>query len=66
MKYQYHKNIAHLSEHDRRNLQEELHYLQMRLRQIGYNGDCAYEKKLAGYYNNAILRCREKLSPFCL
>ncbi len=66
MKYQYRKKIAHLSEHERRNLQEELHYLQMRLRQIGYNGDCAYEKKLAGYYNNAVLRCKEKLSPFCL
>lgn len=59
----YQKKNTCLTEQDKQSLQEELIYLQMRLRQIGYNGDCAYEKKLAVFYDNAVLRCKEKLRP---
>ncbi len=62
MEHQLTKHSLHLSEQDQQTLHEELRYLYMRLRQIGYNGDCAYEKKLACFYDLAITRCKQRLS----
>lgn len=48
---------------DKERIIDEINYLKMRLEQIGYNGDCAYEKKLSSFYLNAISHCKEKLRP---
>lgn len=50
-------------QNDKEGLLDEINYLTMRLEQIGYNGDCAYEKKLSTYYLSAVAHCREKLRP---
>ena len=48
-------------QNDKVKILDELNFLKMRLKQIGYNGDCAYEKKLSNYYLETISRCEQKL-----
>ena len=43
-------------------LVQEINYLKKRLYQMGFNGDCAYEKKLAEYFQHVIAQRQEKLS----
>jgi hypothetical protein len=40
---------------------DEIKYLNIRLHQIAYNGDCAYEKKLSDYYIKMKQLCHDKL-----
>lgn len=47
---------------EKQRILDEIQYLKMRLNQIGYNGDCAYEKKLAHFYVKTISSCRDKLA----
>ena len=61
-----HLTVANVNEgqNDKAIIIAEIEYLQMRLKQIGYNGDCAYEKKLSNYYLETISRCKKKLLQF--
>ena len=43
------------------NLITEIIYLRKRLKQMGYTGDCAYEKKLSGYFTQMIEQYEEEL-----
>lgn len=61
-----HLNAASINEqqNDKAKIIAEIKYLNMRLKQIGYNGDCAYEKKLSNYYLETISRCQQELRHF--
>ncbi|MDX2507130.1 MAG: hypothetical protein QNL62_22000 [Gammaproteobacteria bacterium] len=58
-----HLNATSINEqqNDKAKIIAEIKYLNMRLKQIGYNGDCAYEKKLSNYYLETISRCQQEL-----
>ncbi len=49
---------------EKEKLLAEIRYLKGRLETIGYTGDCAYEKKLSGFYLNTISCCQQKLLQF--
>jgi hypothetical protein len=48
-----------LNEHQ---LLDEISWFESRLREIGGNGDCAYEKALARSYEQAVSSHRERLA----
>ncbi len=42
-------------------LKQELQFIEKRLRQIGYSGDCAYEKRMSKLYEEKAEILRHKL-----
>lgn len=46
---------------ERRQLREEIAYLEARLVEIGCEGDCAYERSLGRYYDNLLVQRRQEL-----
>lgn len=44
------------------NLLSEINYLQRRLEQMGYNGDCAYERAIEGQFQQRLDERRQALA----
>ena len=42
-------------------LKSELQFIETRLRQMGYSGDCAYEKRMSKLYEEKALMLRSKM-----
>jgi hypothetical protein len=48
--------------HSRRaRLEEEIQYMEVRLNEIGFEGDCAYERAMSKFYRAQIATRREQL-----
>lgn len=45
----------------RARLQEEIQYMEVRLNEIGFEGDCAYERAMSKFYREQIASRREQL-----
>lgn len=43
-------------------LREEIHYMESRLTEIGFEGDCAYERAMSKFYLEQIETRRRKLA----
>lgn len=41
-------------------LREEIAYMESRLEEIGYDGDCAYEKAIARFYYQQLAEYRDQ------
>lgn len=46
----------------RARLQEEICYMEARLAEIGFEGDCAYERAMSRFYREQIMSRREELA----
>jgi len=46
----------------RARLEEEITYMENRLEEIGFEGDCAYEKAISKFFRAQIAAHRERLS----
>ncbi len=51
----------HLKQQEQ-HLLSEIHYLQQRLKQMGYNGDCAYERAIENNFQQRLVERRRALS----
>ena len=49
------------SEIRRARLEEEIHYMEVRLTEIGFDGDCAYERAMSKFYREQIESRRAQL-----
>lgn len=45
----------------RARLEEEIHYMEVRLNEIGFEGDCAYERAMSKFYREQIATRRQQL-----
>ena len=46
---------------DAKRLREEIAFMESRLEEIGYDGDCAYEKAMARFYYQQLAKYRDQL-----
>lgn len=46
----------------RARLEEEIRYMELRLTEIGFDGDCAYERAMSKFYRQQIATRREQLN----
>lgn len=47
---------------ERARLQEEISYMEARLMEIGFEGDCAYERAMSRFYAEQIASRRQQLA----
>lgn len=45
----------------RSRLEEEIYYMEVRLTEIGFDGDCAYERAMIKFYREQIASRRQQL-----
>ncbi len=57
-----HENVTHQSVAEELiSLKQELQFIETRLRQMGYSGDCAYEKRMSKLYEEKAHLLRNKM-----
>ena len=56
------KNYRSDIQHQNKDLNEEAQYLEERIKQMGFEGDCAYERAMYTFFLNRLSEVRTKIS----
>lgn len=49
---------------DRTRIEEEIHFMEARLEEMGFEGDCAYERAMSKFYQEKLAFRRAQIAGF--